>query len=279
MANEVALNEPRQSHMLPRNFDEAKRFASIIAESGLFGCKTPEQAFSLLLLADAEGLHPAAAIRDYHIIEGRPSLKADAMLGRYQAAGGKIKWIERTDEKVSAEFTHPSSGTVLIEWDIERASKIKTKGKALTEKDNWRNYKRQMLSARVISEGVRASYPSVIAGVYTPEEVMDFDDEQPATLRSEPAIEATPAPTMSKADARASFSEVQQELRSNKSLKELTEWGASNAERMRLLPPDWCRLIREEYIEMKDGFEHMERAGSEAEAAFNDQLAYHGEIK
>lgn len=72
----------RQAHMLPANLGEASRIAEYIAESGLFGCKTKEQAFALMLLADAEGLHPAAAARDYHIIDGKPSLKADAMLAR-----------------------------------------------------------------------------------------------------------------------------------------------------------------------------------------------------
>jgi len=41
-----------------------------------------------------------------------------------------------------------------------------------------------MLSARCVSEGVRAVYPAVVCGLYTPEEVQDFD-EQPKT-KSQP---------------------------------------------------------------------------------------------
>ena len=180
----------RQAHMLPANLSEASRIAEYIAESGLFGCKTKEQAFSLMLLADAEGLHPAAAARDYHIIDGRPSLKADAMLARYMGAGGRVEWLERSDTRVAANFTHPASGTVMVEWTIERARSIKRKGKSLTDGDNWRGYPRQMLAARTISEGVRASFPGVVSGVYTPEEVMDF--EPSATPPR--AVAHTPAP-------------------------------------------------------------------------------------
>lgn len=188
----------RQAHMLPQSLADASRIAEYIAASGLFGCKTKEQAFSLMLLADAEGLHPAAAARDYHIIEGRPSLKADAMLARYMTAGGRIEWTCRTDEKVAAKFTHPASGTVEIEWTIERARKItrynrkKEKNEALTDNQNWKNYPRQMLSARVISEGVRMSFPAIVAGVYTPEEVQDFDE--PAASVSRPAAAPSPQP-------------------------------------------------------------------------------------
>ena len=39
-----------------------------------------------------------------------------------------------------------------------------------------------MLSARVVSEGVRAVFPSVVSGLYTPEEVNDFDTKAPATV-------------------------------------------------------------------------------------------------
>lgn len=42
-------------------------------------------------------------------------------------------------------------------------------------KENWRKFPRQMLSARVISEGVAACYPMATSGLYVPEEVEDFE--------------------------------------------------------------------------------------------------------
>jgi hypothetical protein len=81
--------------------------------------KRQEQAFALMLIAQAEGMHPAIAARDYHIIQGRPSLKADAMLARFQQAGGKVEWNEYTDERVVGTFTHPKGGSVSVEWTIE----------------------------------------------------------------------------------------------------------------------------------------------------------------
>lgn len=171
MSTDVAIrNKPT---MLPQNLSEARGMAQLIAQSRLFGCKTEAEAFSLMLLADAEGLHPAVAARDYHIIEGRPTLRAEAMLARFQTAGGSVKWVERTKTRVVGIFSHPKGGENEIEWTLEEASRITNKGKPLTAGANWRNYPRQMLTARCIAEGVRATFPGVIAGYYAPEEIDD----------------------------------------------------------------------------------------------------------
>lgn len=174
-------------------YSDMEKMAQAIARSGLFGIKTPDQAIALMVIAQAEGLHPGIVARDYHIIQGRPSLKADAMLARFQASGGKVEWETLTDTKAAAIFTHPSSPKpVLIDWTIERAASIKTWSQdknrevALTEKENWRNYPRQMLRSRVVSEGVRTTYPAATVGIYTPEEVMDMSpDRKPEAIEGQ----------------------------------------------------------------------------------------------
>ena len=174
--------------------NEIERMAEIISKANFFGYANLEQAATLMLIAQAEGRHPASAAKEYHIIKGRPALKADAMLARFQQAGGTVQWGERTDQKVSAKFSHPQGGEVDICWTLEDGKRA-----GLTSNDNWRKYPRQMLSARVISEGVRATYPSVVCGLYTPEEVQDFTPEKPVAPKisrpkfEEPAKNATPA--------------------------------------------------------------------------------------
>jgi hypothetical protein len=156
--------------LIPIN--DMQLMAESVAKSRLFGMKTADEAMSIMLLCQAEGFHPGIAVRDYHVIQGRPALKADAMLARFQAAGGKVNWDVYTDEEVKATFSHPSGGSLTLSWTFEQASKI-----GLTKKDNWRNYPRAMLRARVISEGIRTIYPGCVVGVYTPEEVQDFNDK------------------------------------------------------------------------------------------------------
>jgi len=155
-------------NLIPVN--EISQMANAVAKSGLFGVKTPEQAMALMLVAQAEGLHPAMAARDYHVIQGKPSLKADAMMARFQAAGGSVSFDTYTEEAVKATFKHPQGGQLELEWTIEMARKA-----GLTNKDVWKQYPRAMLRSRVISEGIRTIFPGVAVGVYTPEEIENFD--------------------------------------------------------------------------------------------------------
>jgi len=149
--------------------DQIQTMANAVVKSQLFGMKTVEQATALMLIAQAEGYHPALAARDYHIIQGRPTLKAETMMARFQQQGGKVDWKTLTDEEVTATFSHPSGGSATITWTFEQAKRA-----GLTGKDNWKNYPRAMLRARVVSEGIRTVFPGVVLGVYTPEEVQDI---------------------------------------------------------------------------------------------------------
>lgn len=144
--------------------------AQAITKSGLFGIKQPEQAVALMLVAQSEGRHPASVASEFDIIQGRPALKSQAALARFQAAGGKIQWTSRGPTKCSAKFSHAQGGELEITWTMERANAA-----GLTGKQTWKQYPDQMLSARVVAEGVRAVFPACLNGVYLAEEVQDFD--------------------------------------------------------------------------------------------------------
>lgn len=164
-------------------FADLERMAAAVAKSGLFGVKTQEAALSLMLLAQAEGRHPAIAARDYHIVDGKPSLKADTMLARFQESGGLVEWHELTDAKCAASFTPPGGKPLRIEWTIEAAQRA-----GLAGKEVWKKYPRAMLRSRVISEAIRTVAPGVIVGTYTPEELADGD----AAIENVVAVVKTP---------------------------------------------------------------------------------------
>lgn len=166
-------------------FEQQQHLAHAFAKSGLFGVKTPEQALALMALCEAEGLHPAKAVQDYDIIQGKPAKKAQAMLASFLNNRGKVEWISRTDTNCTATFSHPDGGSITVDWDMERA-----KVAGLAGKDNWRKFPRAMLHARVISEGVRSVFPGATSGLYTPEEVRDFD--APLTNGKHAVIEHAP---------------------------------------------------------------------------------------
>jgi hypothetical protein len=160
-----------------------RQMATAVAKSGLFGIKTEDQALALMLIAQGEGLHPAIAARDYHVIQGRPALKADAMLARFQNAGGRVEWKTYTDEQVTGVFSHPQGGSLELTWTMKQAKAI-----GLAGKDNWAKYPRAMLRSRCVSEGIRTIYPGCIVGTYTEEEVEAF---------TSPVSAAPPMPVLS----------------------------------------------------------------------------------
>ena len=159
------------SNIVP--LQDIQAMAEVAATSKMFGFKNSQEAMAIMLLCQAEGLHPAIAMRDFHVIQGRPALKADAMLARFQQAGGSVTWKEYTNDAVTGLFTHPQGGSLEVTWTLKQAQSI-----GIASKDNWKNYPRAMLRARVISEGIRAVFPGCVVGVYTPEEVADFAPAQ-----------------------------------------------------------------------------------------------------
>jgi hypothetical protein len=172
------VEEPNTALVARIPVHDIRTMAEAVAKSGLFGVKNTDQAMALMLVAQAEGLHPAIAARDYNIIDGKPSKTAEAMQREFQKSGGIIQWNELTDERASATFSHPQSPSpVTIEWDMARAKQAE-----LTGKHNWKKYPRAMLRARVVSEGVRSVFPGATSGMYTPEEVRDFDDRPKLTV-------------------------------------------------------------------------------------------------
>lgn len=157
------------------SMSDIERVALAIAKGGLFGSKDPNAVLTLCLLAQAEGQHPAVVFRDYHIIQGRPAKKADAMLRDFIDAGGKVEWHTLNDTCADATFTH-ASGSARIDWTLERAKK------AQLTTPMWSKYPRQMLRSRVISEGVRTVYPGATSGLYEVSEVQDMAAEQPRNV-------------------------------------------------------------------------------------------------
>lgn len=240
----------RTENVKPRfSLADIERIGTLIAKSNLFGVKTADQAIALCLIADAEGQHPALAASDYHIIQNTPSLKAKTLQARFQAAGGKVEWKESTDERAEATFSHPSGGTITIDWDMARAKQA-----GLDKKDNWIHYKRAMLRARVISEGVPAILPGA-SRFYTSEEVTDFDGKgynQPPTdvtdkvevlppATAEPKAKSTieappPAATTAPTDAKAKVEQAKTAATKRKGGKEKTTAATKKTASRKLTP-------------------------------------------
>jgi len=174
-----------KTHLI--SFSDVSKLAQTVFKSNLFpALKNQNQAFTLMMICQSEGIHPIQAMRRYDIIEGKPGLKSSAMLSDFKKMGGKYRIIENTDKVCKIHFEHQGIEAD-VTWTIEMTTHLVDRyGKV---KANWKNYPRQMLFARCCAEGVRMVAPEVNQGIYTSEEIMDFDDLTPNKNQS-----SSPAP-------------------------------------------------------------------------------------
>ncbi len=180
---------------------EMREAAKIVAP--IFGMKEDEVVV-LFLLAQAEGVHPMMSLRTHHIIEGKPSMRADAMQAKFQQRGGMIEWKKFDAIEAVAMFSHPKLQPTPIEFSLTRED-IDQREISLSwkrdnankwqsfEKDNWKKHGAAMLRARVISAGVRMVDPGTVVGLYTPEEIEDMEAEAARQVRGEVVPDTTAA--------------------------------------------------------------------------------------
>jgi hypothetical protein len=235
---------------------DIERMARAFAVSKLFGVQNPEQALALCLVAQAEGRHPASAAQDYHIINGRPSKKADAMLRDFISSGGSVKWHELSDDKADATFSHPAGGSVRITWDHARAKA------AQISNPMWKKYPRQMLRSRTVSEGVRTVCPSATSGMYVPEEAQDIPPPQHVevtsveTVTEDLPVARGPAKSSAQAKRDGDWDRISAEIAACQTVQCLREWGANNADAIGALPRAWKEQARELYGKKLEELKH-----------------------
>ena len=142
-------------------------------KSGIMGVATPGDGAVVALTCMCEGITPLEFAKTYHIINGRPSMRADMMHAKFRASGGRVTWINMGDDGKAAEATFEYDGqSAVIKYTIEDAKNVV--GDKLDKADsNWKKDRGAMLRARLITKAIRILAPELIAGVYTPEELED----------------------------------------------------------------------------------------------------------
>jgi len=191
MANELAhLNDTQLMQNL-------QTLGTEFAKSGILGVSNPSQGLIVALTCYTEHISPIEFARTYHIVNGRLSMRADAMQAQFLRQGGRIHWITSTNEKCEAVFSHPEyapEGVTLgltIEEMVDSGVAVDGRGQL---KQTWKSFPRQMLRARIVSEGCRMLTPGIVAGIYTPEEVSEFGNTPARTLDLSKSIKGREAP-------------------------------------------------------------------------------------
>jgi len=173
------------------DMDSIQQLGKAIALSGMFGCEKPEQGIILALQCMTERKPPLELAKTYHIIKGKLSKKADAMLAEFRKAGGKWRWHDLKNREVQAASIEWEGQKLEVSYSIDDAKQAGW----WTEKDrggnptNWIKIPANMCRARLVSETLRAIAPEIVQGSYTPEEIENFDEPKSAPIKRADTIQ------------------------------------------------------------------------------------------
>jgi len=174
------------------SMDDLMQIGTAIAQSGMFGVKNLASGLVVAATCHQQGITLLEFQRTYHIIEGRPSMRADAMLAEFRRKGGKYRILENSMERAAAEFDFEGQ-KVTLEYTMEDAKRTGDcyQGDGKSIKHTWAKRPDDMLWARLVSRAVRRLAPEINAGLYAPEEVQDFEKpERPEPRNITPQVAA-----------------------------------------------------------------------------------------
>ena len=155
----------------PRDTSGAYGLAKVVVNSRMFsGYGTPEAAMLVIMAGREFGLGAMASLRSFHVVEGKPTMSAQAMMARclehpscklFRVIRSKCTHEVAVVEVQRRDWSEPETYT----WTAEDAKRA-----GLANRPNWSKYPRDMLINRCIAEAARFTWPEVMAGVYSPED-------------------------------------------------------------------------------------------------------------
>ena len=150
-----------------------QRRAKAYAESGYWpDAKSVAQALVKIEAGRSLGLPAIVAMSEVHVIEGKPQLGAGALSTLVKRSGRyDYRVVELTDEKCTLRFIDRGEGVGESVFTLEDAKRA-----GLATRNTWKQYPRNMLFARAISNGVAWFAPDVVSGrFYTGDEIQELD--------------------------------------------------------------------------------------------------------
>lgn len=174
------------ANIIPINsIEDVSRLGVAVAKSGWFGNIPQSTGEMIAMTMLQERISPVTFKKKYHIINNSLSVTSRAIVSAFKRMGGKMKLHEVGKEKCDITFSYDGNElryAVTLQEFIDNGVALAKDGSL---KDNWAKFSGDMLYARCCSFAIRKVCPEVDDGLYTTEEVADFDDA-PAAPKPEP---------------------------------------------------------------------------------------------
>lgn len=175
--------------IIPQSFDEAWRCAQVLSASGMAprDIDTPEKVMATIMAGAEIGMAPFQALQSFAVINGRPALWGDGMLGVVRARGVKVSESmagEGDTMTASCTVTRPDTGeevTRTFSVADAKAAKLWEKRGRDGRETPWVTYPKRMLQMRARAWAIRDCCADMLRGLQMAEEAQDVE-----VVRNEP---------------------------------------------------------------------------------------------
>lgn len=207
MSTEISTNTTPARGLALASFDDAFRFATMVAKSD-FAPKDfkgkPESCLLAIQHGSEIGLSPMQSLQNIACINGRPAIWGDAALALCLASpvcDGIHELIEGEGDNMTAVCKTSRKGkdaNVVARFSVADAKKAGLWGKT----GPWTQYPKRMLQLRARGFALRDAFPDVLKGLVTAEEAQDYPvthvTPEPVVVR--PKFDQTAKPAEEKVD-------------------------------------------------------------------------------
>lgn len=157
----------------------------------------PEDILLAVQLGSEVGLRPLQALQNVSVINGRPAIWGDAMVGLCKASPVYQDLLENFEREDDADFltavcVAKRHGSTPV---TARFSVMDAKRAGLwTKPGPWQTYPRRMLQMRARSFALRDAFPDVLKGLISVEEALDLPAPSDRLPPARTTIDAAPEP-------------------------------------------------------------------------------------
>lgn len=205
MTTELSTNTTPARGLALATFDDAYRFASMVAKSD-FAPKDfrgkPESCLLAIQAGSEVGLTPMQSLQSIAVINGRPTIWGDAALALVQASPVceyVREYTEGDGDSMVAVCEAKRKGypaPTVVRFSVADARKAGLYGKP----GPWQQYPTRMLALRARGFALRNAFADALRGLITAEEAQDYPTPQPApepvVVRPKFDTPAEPAPAV-----------------------------------------------------------------------------------
>lgn len=180
----MPLAPKTQFSLAPRDLEQAIQFAELLSKSNMVPKEFVGNPGNILVAVQwgmELGLQPMQAMQNIAVINGRPSLWGDAVIGIVKASPACEYVVEEvSDTTATCRVKRRGEPEQSRTFTAEDAAKAGLRGKA----GPWTQYPKRMMQMRARSWALRDVFPDVLRGMPVAEEIMDIPVEREPDRKS-----------------------------------------------------------------------------------------------